>query len=494
MFCLFPLIRPRRRRALNVVQQRDFERNRRARTRGSIVRMESTTAPETCAELPASERTQLPTALQPGVDAAPLDAAAVAPRRRSYLQSIVDLLNYDFCPSTNRLVYWLKRPHGFLAVAGLVALICALFLNAVAWVAVGAVTVVLVLGLVWPWIAMKGLSASLLWDSKRGREGEPVGVRLKVRNRWPWPVWGLAVQGGFRQDTVSAALTRVPALCEVEFTWSFTPDERGVYPTQSPLLETGFPFGLWKASRTIAVKQELLVWPMTAQLDGLPDLTDGHQSEERLSDRRAGDLGDILGTRGFRQGDSLRRVHWAQSARHQRLIVTERQSGAESRVCVRIDACSDSHSGHGVDSTLNCTLRIAASICQTLHAEHTHVDCVIGGDAICLNKAGGLSRLMDRLARIPESGLPHTPAPGRASTYQGCEFVCTTDRRLQNRETRPTAGRNRREVIIAAGEERIGSDGQVRSSSRHAPWLFIPSTLAASAEFPRYWKRACQFA
>ena len=408
------------------------------------------------------------------------------------LERLVAVLTYDFCPSANRFLRWLKHPIGFLGIAGLVAATFALFLNSFAWVAFGAIVVILTLGFAWPWLGLRGLDARLSWEEKRCSEGDQVKVRLRIRNRCPWPVWGLSVKGGFRQDAPSAALARVAGLSKVEFSWDFVPDERGVYPVAPPYIQTGFPFGLWTSQCSISVEEEFLVWPKTVRLNGLPDLTSSQSSEEHLSDRKAGDLGDILGTRSFRQGDSLRRVHWAQSARHQRLVVTERQSGVESRVCVRIDASNESHLGSGKDSTLNWTLRIAASICQALNDEHTHVDCVIGDDVICLSQTGGLRRLMDCLARIPESGHTGGATAIRSRHYDGGEIVCTTDRRRQEVAAGSRLKRGPREVVIAA--ESAGDDSSATLSSMGRPWLFIPSTNAASTEFPLQWQRACRIA
>jgi len=421
--------------------------------------------------------------------------ATPLPRAKRYVQRIVKplvaVLTYDFCPSANRFLHWLKHPVGFLVIAGVVSGTFALFLNAFAWVAFGAIAVILTLGFAWPWIALKGLNARLVWDAKRGCEGERVTARLRIQNRCPWPVWGLSVQGGFRKSGPSAALARVCGMSEVEFCWDFVPNERGIYPVAIPQLETGFPFGLWRAQRSVSVEQELIVWPKTVRLNELPDMTSSQPSEEHLSDRRAGDLGDILGTRSFRQGDSLRRVHWAQSARHQRLVVTERQSGVESRACVRIDVAQDNHVGTGSDSTLNATLRFAASICQALDAEHTHVDCILGGELICLSQTGGLRRLMDALAHVPERGLPEVAA-AQSRHYDGREIVCTTDRRRHEDETGNRSKCGRREVVIAAGSS--DDVGPSTHLSTRRPWLFIPPGQVALSEFSQQWQRACRIA
>lgn len=135
----------------------------------------------------------------------------------------------------------------------------------------------------------------MTFDVRRSRVGQPVLVRLRVQNRWPYPVWGLSLVRGFAVNTSSdshegVSLARVSGWASVEFTWSFTPQIRGVYPLISPQIETAFPFGLYRAARKTAVEGHLVVWPSTVMLEGLPDTTESRQSDDQLADLRAGRL------------------------------------------------------------------------------------------------------------------------------------------------------------------------------------------------------------
>ncbi|MHC4878575.1 MAG: DUF58 domain-containing protein [Planctomycetota bacterium] len=440
-------------------------------------------------------------------------AATQAEKSHWLIRSVVGILNYDFCPWANRFVYWMRHPLGFMAVTGILAICCAVFLNVYAWMAVAGVCVVLLLGTVWPWVALRGLEARLSWESPRVREGDVVRVRLTLRNRCPWPVWGITLRGGFRQEGTSTALARVAGMADVSFAWEFTPVERGVYPTEPPTMETGFPFGIWSASTPVTVDQELLVWPRIVRLNGLPDLTESQPSEEHLTDRRAGDLGDLLGTRHFRQGDSLRRIHWSQSARHQRLIVTERQAGVEARVRVRVDATAAHHAGSGPDSSLNWTLRFAASICEILSSEHAHVDCVVGNEVVCLSHPGGMRRLMDRLACVPEGGFDEAAVKAVSSKADGCEIHCTTDLAHDCHHRGGSTPRGHRDVVLAASAFESGegssrdSDSPARGTttkgtehhceaetSHRRPWLLVDAVDDIAAVFQRQWQHSCRVA
>ncbi|RPI80894.1 MAG: DUF58 domain-containing protein, partial [Planctomycetaceae bacterium] len=234
---------------------------------------------------------------------------------------LVGILNHDFCPGANRWVYWLKHPAVPLVAAAGAALICGVMVNANALIVGLALVAVLVLGCVWPWIVVRGLRAELEFDHARGREGEPSGVRVRISNRCPWPALGLALERGFSRfgsEEKGVALARIAGWSNTEFRWEFTPDSRGEFPCEPCRLVTAFPFGLWRAARPVRVVAPLLVWPRIVPLASIPDAADLTPAEEGLSPRRVGQTGDLMGTRGFREGDSLRRVHWPQTARQGR--------------------------------------------------------------------------------------------------------------------------------------------------------------------------------
>lgn len=192
----------------------------------------------------------------------------------------------------------------------------------------------------------------------------------------------MAATKGATRERPAWRLARVAGWATTEFEWSFIPRCRGEYPSQPPRLVTGFPFGLRHASRPVTVEQPLLVWPQIVPLETLLDAAETRPSDDFCSDHRVGDSGDMTGTRPFRDGDSLRRVHWAQTARHGRMIVCERQAPAQSAIRVEFDSDQHLHRGSGGNSTLEWSIRLAASICAAYHRENAHVECCFGHEVI----------------------------------------------------------------------------------------------------------------
>lgn len=424
--------------------------------------------------------------------------------RTGWIQRFHHILNHDFCPGANRWVYWLKQPLACLLIGALAALIFAIHVEPRALVAGGVMLLVAALGVCWPWLSLIGVRAEMEFQEARGREGNPTDVRLKIVNRCPWPVWGLSVAQGKSedgQDRPTIALARIPALATTEFSWKFTPECRGVYPRETPLLMTGFPFGLWYKRQPVAVLSQLLVWPRTFALDTLPDAACTEQAEEHLSDRRVGDCGDMLGTRLFRHGDALRRVHWAQSARHGKLIVCERQGAAKSTVQVAVDVASDVHAGSGGDSSLEWSIRIAASVCQCLHANHAQVECCIGSERIAVEPGtAGLRRLFDSFARIPKNGkaaADFATSPSTRCRTKELQIVCTTDVGWARSE--PLQKRPERKYIVLnvdafRNAPRSMCSLQATSSvlSERNAWVQINEAGEIPQQFNLGWKRACR--
>ncbi|MFM7844073.1 MAG: DUF58 domain-containing protein [Planctomycetota bacterium] len=421
---------------------------------------------------------------------------------KKLLAPLVAIGNHDFCPWANRYVYWLKQPLGWFVVGAAAAAMTAVFLEPRVWIIVGSLVAVMALGVVWPWVAVQGAAAEIGFDCRRCREGDRVQARLAIHNRWPWPLWGLAVENGFFLEPREAgtrpvaALARVPGWSRSEFLFDFRPDARGVYPHRTPELATGFPFGIWRAARTIALRRELLAWPRTTPLTSIPSLGGDIADVIGMLFDRPGHEGDMIGVRPFRQGDRLRNIHWAQTARRDALIVTERQAAARRLVVVAVDvaafATTDSPDAGSQRRQLETAIRVAASIAREFHARHAEVRFVIGGvDLPLAPDAQGWHRLLDALARYrveQESTRPLSTFGPKALA------VVVTSRPRWSEWANGAGSRSPVRLVL------IDDAGDTSDSSRQAPgseprrrnvWITIDSEADGSLQLRQQWERAC---
>lgn len=399
-------------------------------------------------------------------------------------------LNYDFCPWANRWVYWLKHPLWILVLATAAATVCAICLSPGVWALAAALGCVLVVGSVWPWIAMRGVECELEFLSERVREGETVRVRLVLKNRCPWPVWGLTIQRGFATEGTegdSVALSHLNGWSEQEYLWEYRPAARGVYPTCAPRIETAFPFGLISCRRPLNACNELIVWPRGVALESLPDSSELDPSGERCNDRRAGDFGEVLGTRPFRAGDSLRRVHWAQTARLGTTIVTERQAPLRTAVVVAAELRRKHHRRGEWSDSLELSIRLLTSVCESLIDQHCHVECLVGTHWHVPGRSPRERiQWLDALAHIPAGGfgdddrLDDEPRIARRGSRRIEILPAALCRTMVERQ--PEFAQDRRLIVLGEGSERSALN----------EWISLPVADAALDELPQLWRRACR--
>ena len=342
------------------------------------------------------------------------------------------------------------------------------------------------LGLIWPWLIVRGLYGSLSFDRSRCREGESVAARLTLGNRMPWGAWGVSVRGGFQDrigndgdDIALVGLAFVPGWRSIAETVEFVPACRGECPSRQPRVVCGFPFGLWEASRPLDVTAPLLVWPRTFPVAAVPEIEGSHASDGLATRDRAGHSGDPRGVRPYRRGDPLRRVHWGLTARHGELIVREIQSNAVPRVQVVLDTRPAAHAGSGPESSREWAIRVAASLAEGWIGQGAEVELVLGGKPVP-SRGSARARtaaVLDTLARLVPGGdrdlaeLLGLGEGGRSD--RGLRVIITTDVGLRGLtgEGRRRAGD--RFVVLKAGAFESDEGNGPTAPLPVVPWIWI---------------------
>jgi uncharacterized protein (DUF58 family) len=414
-------------------------------------------------------------------------------------------LTHDYFPHTERLLRRvIYNPLGCLAVATGIALLCGRYLHSHALILCWGLVALMALGVVWPWFGLCGVHGSLHFGRSRVREEEPVEVVLTLRNRLPWAAWGLAVRGGFGEAPPApdkapsppvAGIGVAPGRRVIEVRWRFTPVCRGVYPLGTSRLTTGFPFGLRESKRRLAVTEPLVVWPRTFPVGAVPSVAGENQVEGAVSRHKVGSTGDVLGVRPYRRGDSPRRIHWGQTARHDRLIVCEMQSNARPVVQLVLDADPAVHRGAGPGSSLEWAIRIVASLAEGWLAQGVQIEMVLGGAALpAVAGTAHLHRIFDALARL--SGGPGVPlarmleAPVCRNLSERLQVIVTTDPALRALSDALLRVEGRRFVVLDAesfvGHAAANGDKQ----RRPAAWLWIDGPERVPYLLRHGWKEA----
>jgi len=110
--------------------------------------------------------------------------------------------------------------------------------------------------------------------------------------------------------------------------------ERGRHTELCLSVYSSFPFGLLRCTRRFRVPVDFLALPRLGSLADLSRLPSGGVEASAL-ERRIGQLEDeFYQLREWREGESLRRVHWKLSARRRRPILRDLRSRAEAPLCL----------------------------------------------------------------------------------------------------------------------------------------------------------------
>ncbi|MDB4863271.1 DUF58 domain-containing protein [Pirellulaceae bacterium] len=413
------------------------------------------------------------------------------PSVNSITQRFLSLANQDFCPWANRYVYWLKQPIGWLIVAAAACLLIGLFLAPQGWVMFAALTAVIFLGVIWPWVAIRGVSCRLSFNRRRATEGDSVQVTLSIKNSFPWPIWGLAVEGGFfsedlspSNDATAVALARVPGWATTDFKWEYEPHRRGLYPSGICRISSAFPFGIWSAHDEMQINSELIVWPKTVKLASIPPVQGNDLTATGILMNQAGLEGDVLAVRPYRRGDSLKHIHWPQTARHNRFIVCERQTAAHRRVEVSIDTDPRIHQLQSGNGSFEWCIRVGASLIKEFHEHGWSVTYTTERHSPTPTAlAMGIQSTFDNLAVLqPVVGDDFEERCGLGSQSKHIlRIVVTTSERMAEIERQNGISAGTRFVVL-----------QTTPTSRNEDsWLTIDCEQDIPTQLQTQWERLC---
>lgn len=408
----------------------------------------------------------------------------------------------DHFADANRYLPW-RYAIGTLALVAVAAGLCGWLMHGNAFVLLAGILGVLGLGLVWPWISMWGLSGSVRFLDSRVSEGESTVVEFEFLSRLPIGLWGIRIQGDVgrrpvdqRGDTFVHSLAFVPGWRRSRFRWVYQADQRGEFPAGELRISTAFPFGLWEVSKPLDVAGDLLVRPRTFAVRDIPDAAANDRSVDgAVLKNRVGQSGDLLGLRPYRPGDPMKRIHWRQSARNDRLIVCEQQATAAPRIQIVLDLDPEIHCGMGNDSTREWAIRIAASLCCGMHQSGVAVSLVVSDQVSEAGVIRSESQVLDRLARVrSEDGEALNQLLHRVECVdfrEGLQLVITTTPGLNLIDSEWGRRAATHFLAIHASDRQASTSSRLHDSNLDSPvsaWIQLSASQEVPLEFAERWQ------
>jgi uncharacterized protein (DUF58 family) len=182
---------------------------------------------------------------------------------------------------------------------------------------------------------------------------------------------------------------------------------RGVVPLEAVTISTSFPFGLFRKSRDLPLRGELVIWPRSDRRIRPPNPGGGRLSRSgALSVGSVGPRGEYRGLRSYRPGDDPRDIHWRTTARLGQPVIREyEQSDAEA-----LWLCLDIRAEPGVRA--ETAVEIAASLASRAFSEGRRFGLAYPGLTVEAGLGPGqLERVLGALARVEFSPFSHAPRP-----------------------------------------------------------------------------------
>ena len=136
---------------------------------------------------------------------------------------------------------------------------------------------------------------------------------------------------------------------------------RGRHTIGPLLVRSVDPLGLAHLDRSFEGTDDVLVTPVVHELDAVPLGSTGFSSD--ASTHNSGLVGrDDVVVREYVRGDSIRRVHWRSSARHDKLMVRREEQAWDPRALILLDSRATAHVGEGEASSFEWAVSAVASI------------------------------------------------------------------------------------------------------------------------------------
>lgn len=277
-----------------------------------------------------------------------------------------------------------------------------------------ALALALVLGLVWTWSSLRGVSARVTRINGRTEVGRYFEAEIIVFNNTRMPKTGVDIgdlgdlQGqntggvvdipGKAKGIPGQATLKVKVLCS----------RRGVFHVGPVRLSVRDPLGFFRLQRRFGQRLDVVVHPAIIDIPQFQV-----PSAEMTGDRSSRELAyfaalQACSIREYVDGDGLNRVHWPSSAHHGKLMVKELDATRSSKAWIVVDMEHRVRAGHGAEATDEVAATAAASIARRLVKMGGLVGLVSYGDSRCfLPPHRGdvqLANLLDALAVLKAEG------------------------------------------------------------------------------------------
>jgi uncharacterized protein (DUF58 family) len=195
--------------------------------------------------------------------------------------------------------------------------------------------------------------------------GEETTVTLRLENTSLSPTGLLLAEDNLPRGMSARprfVIDRLDARGQRDVFYKVRSQVRGRFPIGPLTVRITDPFGMCEVARAFPEVGELTVIPIVEPLPVvmLGGEWTGSNDSHPSSIPSAGE--DDIGTREYRHGDPLHRVHWRSTARRGELMVRREEHPRQSRATILLDARAGAHHGEGKFSSVEWVVSAVASL------------------------------------------------------------------------------------------------------------------------------------
>ncbi len=186
---------------------------------------------------------------------------------------------------------------------------------------------------------LKRLTGDIRVSAEYGQVGQPLAVDYRVQNP-PGGAFLFLEMVSLPGAALPGARDRVISLEggdtahyreEVRFS------RRGIYDTGSFRVKTGDPFGIFTLEKSLAQGRTIKVYPHLKPFPGVTPPARQHFGDLPVKERQFENYSQVADLREWQEGDSVKRVHWKQTARQGRLVVKNYAHKGDAALNIFID-------------------------------------------------------------------------------------------------------------------------------------------------------------
>jgi uncharacterized protein (DUF58 family) len=268
-----------------------------------------------------------------------------------------------------------------LLVVAVLLVIAAWFQQTVIVILLGLALSAAALSWLWSALSLKGVHCERYLTEQRVFPGEYLELKLRLVNRkllpLPWIQVNDEVPAGFITDFAPspgnrpgfgliAQSTSILWYSAISWNYRLFCNKRGYYPLGPLTVTSGDIFGFYPRTSTEAKTDFLIVYPKVYPLGQLAVPSLFPLGEAKSEKRIFEDPSRTIGIRDYSPGDSLRRIHWKASARHNHLQVKVFEPTTTLRVALFLAVDTFQSGGSWDEDSLELGISTAASLANYL--------------------------------------------------------------------------------------------------------------------------------